>query len=190
MAQQLTRLSLLAVSSLILSACSTTPKPVIEAQPFQVKESFHTLGKLGIRSSKLTESANFIWQQQQDAFSIELLDPFGRRALQLKGDDQNVEMQVSGDDQLYKASSPEELMQALLGWQVPVRPAKYWIQGKPAPGLKYETLGPAHFVQSGWDINLRQTRDTADLRGIPRKIQLSNGELKLTLVFSEWSYPY
>lgn len=182
------RLALIVLLGLLISACSSV-QTVEGVRPFKAADYFVAEGKLGIRAPGMTESARFVWNQSGEKFLIKLLDPFGRVALRLEGDDEQVEMEVNGDETIYRATSPESLMQTYLGWRVPVRPAKYWIQGVSAPGTPSKKESATLFSQSNWTIELSQTQDLPNLTDAPRRIKLEREDLQLTLIFSSWSHP-
>lgn len=189
MAQRTLRAFSVLLLGLLVTACSVPPKQSTAVRDFESSKDFVAEGKLGIRSNTVAESARFVWRQSSDVFAIKLLDPFGRSALQLEGDTEQVNLMITGEDEIYSAETPEELMQAFLGWQVPVIPAKFWIQGEPDPSLSFASIDEKSFSQAGWEIQILETQDTATLRAAPRRIKLLRDDLQLTLIFSQWNLP-
>ena len=175
--------------SLSIAACSIQPKQALQPVKFEPQDRFIAEGKLGIRTTELTESARFLWKQNQEDFLIQLLDPFGRSVMRLQSEASSVSLQLNDDEEVFSAQSPEALMQALLGWQVPVAAARYWIQGIPDPNQTSKFLKSGHFLQSGWEIELRQVQDLGVIQGAPRRVQLLRDDLRLTLIFSDWLFP-
>lgn len=174
---------------LILAGCSTyqsaPPNTGITGAP---SNEFTATGKLGIRSDEVNESARFNWIQQGNDYEIELLDPFGRQVMDLVGETGQVVLRSSSQSAPQVARTPEELMQQLLGWQLPVAPARFWIQGHPAPGVAFESAGLNQFSQLGWQIDILTLQQTPAGLAAPRKVRLSHEDLSLTLIISNWQF--
>ncbi len=181
--------ALILIFTLFLTGCSTymqaPPNTGVNGAP---SNEFTASGKLGIRSDEVNESARFNWIQQGNDYEIELLDPFGRQVMDLVGETGQVVLRSTNQPQPQVARTPEELMQQLLGWQVPVAPARYWIQGHPAPGIAFETAGLNQFNQLGWQIDILTLQQTPEGLSLPRKVRLSHEDLRLTLIISNWQF--
>lgn len=176
----------LAVS--FLSGCMTKPHLTTDKKLTQpVQTHFISNGKLGIRSTDLTESARFSWTQNKDQYTVELVDPFGRQVMRLSGDSNASQLRIK--DKRYQAASAEALMERLLGWTLPVSHALYWVQGYPDPGVPFTSSKALQFEQSGWTVTLQDTTDLANGKTAPRKLKLHNNDLTLTLIVSKWEFP-
>lgn len=180
----------LALATLLtLAGCSTfTAAPLETGVSLNPASEFTASGKLGIRSDSVNESARFNWIQQGNEYEIELLDPFGRQVMDLVGETGQVVLRSSDSPTPQVARTPEELMQTLLGWQVPVAPARYWIQGHPAPGLAFESQKLNQFMQLGWQVDILTLQQTPKGHALPRKVRLTHKDLELTLIVNSWQF--
>lgn len=181
--------ALILVLSLLLASCASyTPAPSATGVSVRPASEFIAHGKLGIRSQSVNETARFVWIQQGPDYEIELLDPFGRQIMDLIGEPGQVILRTDEADNAHTAQTPELLMQRLLGWQVPVSPARYWIQGHPAPGISFDKRSDTVFHQLDWSIELLELQQTEAGLVVPRKVRLTNNELQLTLIINEWRF--
>jgi outer membrane lipoprotein LolB len=189
-AKQLVKLFILISSIAYLSGCITKPEP-LPAQPLTepVHLSFSVSGKLGIRGDQISESARFNWTQNQQTFDLALIDPFGRQVMRLTGNDHFAKLETD-DQQSYVADSAESLMQELLGWQLPVNHALYWIQGRPDPRQPFVVKEPGQFLQNEWQISTLAQTTLSSGKTAPRKLKMSHTQLDVTLIISDWQFPH
>lgn len=172
---------------LALSGCASyTPTPVDTGVSLPPSNEFTASGKLGIRSNDVNESARFSWIQQGPDYEIELLDPFGRQVMNLTGETGQVVLR-SNSAPPQVANTPEELMQQLLGWQIPVAPARYWLQGHPAPGVSFDQQQKNQFQQLGWTVDVLMLQQISG-GNVPRKVRMTHDDLQLTLIIAEWQF--
>lgn len=190
MAKQLVKLIILISSISYLSGCITKPEATTEillTEP--VRLSFNVSGKLGVRNSEISESARFNWTQNEQNFDLTLMDPFGRQVMRLTGNDRFAKLETD-DQKIYQADSPDALMQELLGWQLPVNHALYWIQGRPDPRQPFVAKESGQFLQNQWQVStLAQTRLSSG-KTVPRKLKMSHTQLDVTLIISDWQFPH
>lgn len=186
-----------------LAACSTMPKPSEpdmsdRAQTLWVQHQeeiasfaqWNIKGRAALRSESDNWSATLTWKQDDDAYHVRLLGPFGQGAVKIDGNKDSVSVHIAGQ-QAVVASDAEALLSQHLGWTVPVASLPYWLRGLPAPGqidaLALNESGALEQLnQQGWQIDYSAYRP---LRGanVPRKIQIENESLRLKLVLDRWS---
>lgn len=147
-------------------------------------------GKLGIRSPDDTLSAYLVWFQHVKSFDINLSGPLGVGATRIKGNDQAVVVDIANEGKFY-ADTPEELVQRLLGWTIPVSELVYWVRAIPEPNSTFTTQFNEQgqlikLEQSGWTINYLRYLDRQTML-LPDKITLSREELTLTLIIKDWT---
>lgn len=179
---------------LLLSGCSQLAKQptaplVFDPQQALALQQWTAQGRIGIRWSDDSQSANLNWIQDLDAYRIRLSGPLGQGGLKIEGNAQDVSLQRSGDDKIHRAATPEALMQQLLGWYLPLAQARYWIRGLPAPGNHVEPLSDSSstgFSQSGWRIEYPRLTRAAG-RVLPEKLRLSRENLRITVIITEWA---
>lgn len=196
-------LTSLCVSALLLTGCSLTPSqpplPVQPADPQIWQQQQHQLqqlhtwqvrGKLGVRTPDQGLSASLDWQQQQQAYLIELRGPLGQGTVRISGDQYYATLEVDDEPPL-SAASAQELLQLRLDWQLPVRQALYWIKGLPAPdepyAARFQDNRLASLEQLGWQIRYPRYQQQGALQ-LPAKIILQRDDLTLTLVLHHWQF--
>jgi outer membrane lipoprotein LolB len=191
---------------LLLSGCATikdesnyTSVPISET-PKQSWQSYQRSlyqingwegsGVIGIIINNKGESANFIWQQDNHNYYIQLYGPMGLGAVSLKGKPNSVTLTKNNGEQL-TANNPSQLMDKALGWSVPVDGMFYWGKGLPKPNAaktytinKYGLLAELH--QDGWSITYSKYKYYLDQFPLPGKITLEKGDLKVKIVVKSW----
>lgn len=137
----------------LLAGCATSPSnlgnPSGQTQILQ--------GIFGIVTPKNSESGRFTWIQNGDDFSLTLYGPLGLGATNLSTTKTEYALKTP-DGQEYLADSPEELMEDVLGWSMPISGFAYWIWGEPDAAAPYEaTYNDAKQIvtlnQEGWLIS-------------------------------------
>lgn len=146
-------------------------------------------GKVGIRAPKDSGSGTLFWLQRQDYYDIRLSGPLGRGAARLTGRPGAVSLEVANQGR-YEAPDPETLLEAQLGWKLPVSHLVWWVRGLPAPDSKSTlTLDGnsrlSSLVQDDWQIEyLSYTEQNG--YWLPDRIKLHGKDLDVTLVVKDW----
>jgi outer membrane lipoprotein LolB len=168
---------------LLLAGCATrAPLPVGSgAASLQAAQLWSLDGKLGIKAADQSGNLGLRWEQDHDAYNIGLYGPLGVTVARISGDGQGATLELP-DQPGRQAGNPEALVQAALGYPLPVTPMQYWVRGMPAPGLPVD-IHKAGFRQLGWDVTIRQQGPAG-----PLKIQLQRPEVRLLLVVKEWRF--
>ena len=189
MARYLKFLAIALLSPIITGCLDSKPQAPDQATTMKVKSAFTTQGKIGIRTPDISESARFTWDQQVANYDIALHDPFGRQVMHLTGQPGLAKLQLESEEQTYLAESASELMNQLLGWEVPVEHALFWIQGQPDPNSLFTRLNATSFEQSNWKVSTLDQLLLSSGETAPRKIKLSKDQLSLTLILTDWQFP-
>ncbi len=184
----------------LLGACETIPETVAVDDPQRAWvqrqarlaniDRWTVIGKLGIRSTRDSWSAGIQWQQDRDSYSIRLSGPLGQGLMELRGAPGQVEMHTSDDD-VYRAGTAEELMQAHAGWRVPLTGLRYWILGRPDPESPIRTLALdpagrlAELHQLGWVVRFERYGEF-DGETLPTRMTLENVRVRAKLVLRSW----
>lgn len=185
------------VSLLLISGCATRPPLVADPeQRWQTHladvaglRSWQATGRVGVKADNDGWTASFSWQQTGDAFNIRIHGPLGRGMVELEGTPQQVVLKQAGQP-ARMASSAEQLLFQETGWSLPVSGLRYWILGVPLNG-QHETHdlntegALQHLNQAGWKIEYTGYRHVDGLY-MPAKFHLSNGNIKVKLIASEW----
>lgn len=146
-------------------------------------------GKVGIRAPKDSGSGTLFWLQRQDYYDIRLSGPLGRGAARLTGRPGAILLEVANQGR-YKAESPEQLLQAQLGLNLPVSHLVWWIRGLPSPDSKSRlTLDSqshlAQLSQDGWHVEYLSYTEQNGF-WLPERIKLNGFDLQVTLVIKDW----
>lgn len=185
---------------IVISACTVTPTtdtttPKIASSWKEQQQLLSPLiywniaGKLGIKTKDESHSTLMNWQQQKDRYAIAVTSPIGTSVAHIDSNGRTVTLTLS-EDEIYTADSLDELLWNQLGWILPADQLFYWIRGLPAPTtIDHQQLNAQYQLtqleQSGWAI---QYLDYMNANGynLPKKMVLTNPQLKLTLFISEW----
>ncbi|WP_207062327.1 lipoprotein insertase outer membrane protein LolB [Motiliproteus sp. SC1-56] len=195
----LTRL-IAALAVLVLAGCATAPLPDSQAPGWaarqlqlQALESWQVLGKMGVRQPDRYTSASLNWTQQPRRYQIFLAGPLGQGSVRIQGTPGLVTLDIAGEGR-FQAATPEQMLQAQLGWHLPISQLHYWVRGLPAPDYpSRHTLDPQNRLerleQQGWVIQYREYQDGPPPQ-LPRRLILSHGDsLRVVLLLKEWTLP-
>lgn len=192
--------ALLCVVLMFLSACSTTRSLHSDVDPRlwqQRQEKLTELevwsfnGRVAVRAEDHDGwNASLNWQQEGERYEIQLVGAFGQGGARLHGDARHAVMTMA-DQAPQMASSVETLMQAQLGWYVPVKGLRYWLTGRPGPGFidlrEVDQFGRLlRLQQDGWQVVFRRYMPVDDVLELPRKLELNNPHLRVRLVIDQW----
>ena len=158
-------------------------------QPVAQIDGWQISGKVGIRAPQDSGSGTLFWLQRQDYFDIRLSGPLGRGAARLTGHPGDTVLEVANQGR-YQSASPEALLEAQLGWRLPVSHLLWWVRGLPAPDSKSQLslnsssqLG--QLQQDGWQIDyLAYTEQNGYV--LPQRLKLQGHNLQVTLVIKDW----
>ncbi len=190
---------------LLLAACASTPPP---SEPdkvddpiaafgqrqglLSVMQNWSANGRLGLSTSNESINANVRWQQKNDErYTIRLSGPFGVGATELHGDPGFVAIET--EDKVHTAATPEDLVEEVVGWRIPVSGLRHWLLGLVAPGIEIEDMRLDEFgrleylEQAGWQIQYKRYSETAML-DMPTKVFMDSERLKARIVVHEWTF--
>jgi outer membrane lipoprotein LolB len=174
---------------LILAGCTTAPvEPEVHYSKI-AREHLYKLerwsfeGRLALTGKNDSWQASINWGHRPDDEKIKLSGPLGQGAtvIQLTGDLVTIDR---GDAQVQSSTQPEEFINQQLGMFVPVHSLRYWVVGLPEPTSAYVETA-AGFTQSGWLIEYKQMQPV-DNQSMPRKITVTNEQVKLKLFIDQW----
>ena len=191
------RLTALALTTLLAGCAGLLPKesltqgqgnPALWQQHRQQVaqiDGWQISGKVGIRAPQDSGSGTLFWLQRQDYFDIRLSGPLGRGAARLTGHPGDTVLEVANQGR-YQSDSPEALLEAQLGWRLPVSHLLWWVRGLPAPDSKSQLslngnsqLG--QLQQDGWTIDYTEYQPDPFAHR-PRRLVAQNGVARVRLV--------
>nr|WP_191092421.1 lipoprotein insertase outer membrane protein LolB [Francisella sp. XLW-1] len=161
-----------------------TSEELLQLNKWQAK------GVIGIIYNNQAESANYIYTQDGDKFSISLYGPLGIGSVEIKGDTDEVSLENSKGQKIV-AKDAKTLMLEQLGWYVPVDGLKYWIKAVAIPNIKYNTQLnsqglPHKLSQNGWNISYQNYELVDSKYPLPAKIRMSRENITLKIVIKSW----
>jgi len=180
-------------SLLLLGACVTTDIKAPGSGGFLAQGKLSARpGPSGTAFRPLT--ANFVWRQEGETFDIEMWGPLGQGRSRLMGTADSVEwLDASGERQVSR--DPQGLMQAQLGWSLPLAALPFWMQGRLAPGQeprgeqRSEEGDLLIIQQDRWSLRFLRYKEHPKDGGIVRRPGLIRGdseELKVSISIREW----
>ena len=147
-------------------------------------------GRVAVSSGSESFSATLRWRQARDGFRIQLSGPFGQGAVRVEGAGGGVVLRTA-DGRIARAPTPEALLAAELGVQVPVSVLRYWLLGRPAPGSTPQVLDLdwagriARLEQAGWQVNYQEYRDSG-AGALPARLDIRNEQVEARILISRW----
>lgn len=134
------------------------------------------------------------WQRGPAHFSLLLEAPFGQGVFRIAGAADGSYRLRLPDGQVFVNSTPEALLEEVIGWSLPIDGLEYWIRGMPHPGADYsrriDAQGRGRSIsQDRWDISYLDYFEDRPEPQLPRRIRLERDELSLKLVIERWQAP-
>ena len=131
------------------------------------------------------------WQRASESFQMLLEAPFGQGVFRIEsapGDSYQLSLP---DGRVYRNTTPEALLDDVIGWSLPISGLDYWIRGMPAPDSDYShRIGAGgrtkSIAQDQWTIEYLDYFAESRNPQLPRKISLSSEGLTVKLVIERW----
>lgn len=202
--------ALLVPAALMLSACQPagprpdtsvispdkpTPEQLWQQRQIKLREisGWETRGRIGIVTPDEGWHASLDWDQQEDAYQIQINGPTGQGIAALYGNQDGITLIVP-DKGVVSAQDPEQLLEQQLGFRLPVSGLRYWAIGLPSPSLdKTEILDEQgrlkELKQDQWHILMRNYAAIDDV-DIPTKLRLEHDDMSVKLVLRNWSLEF
>src|SRR5512135_135059 len=176
----------LLLTLLLLASCATAPVAV--QRPAQADAPFAFNGRVALKQGELHESAGVRWVHNAAEDEILLLAPLGQTVARIHCNAQEVTLDASGKH--YAAQHMENLMQQVLGWQLPLYGLRYWVTALPAPDSEFSVERDADgqvsiLRQQGWEIRYSRYAATA-ADALPLRLDLKREGMEVVLLIDEW----
>jgi len=202
--RELSNLACFLLSVFILSACVTVEKHQlppgseiskqaaweVHRANIQSLQSWKLKGRVAGKSNNEGFRAGVQWNQLQHKFVIDLHGPLGRKVAVITGEQGNVQLKTSKGER-FEADDPEELMQSLFGYSLPVNGLRHWLLGIPDPkqthgSLELDEQGRLmQLNQAGWLIDYKRYHDGSPV--LPALIQISSQTLSANIKVDRWA---
>lgn len=202
--RELSNLACFLLSVFILSACVTVEKHQlppgseiskqaaweVHRANIQSLQSWKLKGRVAGKSNNEGFRAGVQWNQLQHKFVIDLHGPLGRKVAVIAGEQGNVQLKTSKGER-FEADDPEELMQSLFGYSLPVNGLRHWLLGIPDPKQTHGSLvlneqgRLMQLNQAGWLIDYKRYHDGSPV--LPALIQISSQTLSANIKVDRWA---
>jgi len=122
-------------------------------------------GRVAGKSNDQGFRAGVNWNQMQEHYVIDLHGPLGRKVAVITGMPNNVQLNTS-KGQSFVANDPEELMQKLFGYSLPIDGLQYWLLGMPDPEQTHAALvldeqgRLMRLNQAGWLVDYKRYHES------------------------------
>lgn len=181
-------LALLAL--LVLSACSSTP-PLADAAPAAGRDqlqAFLLTGRFALRYDDESYSGRLDWRHDGDDDELLISSPLGQAIAEIVSGAAGARLR-SSDGSSRHAASADQLLQAVLGYPLPLDKLADWVRGRsPHAGrLAVDAYGrPAQLLHEDWRI--RYEYDGDDRQALPGRLFVEReGTLELRLRIDRWT---
>jgi outer membrane lipoprotein LolB len=180
-----------ALLAFAVAACSSLPQGALD----RTAGGRTIEGRLSVRYKDLETakeeslSGKFVWATGAGETELSLLDPFGQTVALIRSDSARSSITFR-DGRRVDGATPEALTAKTLGWMVPLRGLRYWLEGEPDRDSAVARLEDGRIRQDGWTIRFVAADDAAD-GAPPRRIDLNYpgppAEIEMRLVVDQRS---
>ena len=156
----------------------------------QALKTWQLKGRVAGKSNDQGFRAGVQWKQMLDNFVIDLHGPLGRKVAVITAAQGSVQLKTSKGEN-FQANDPEELMQRLFGYSLPVNGLQHWLLGIPDPGFSHTDLildekgRLQQLNQAGWKIDYKRYHESVP--ALPALIQISNPSLNANIKIDAWT---
>ena len=131
------------------------------------------------------------WQRAPESFKMLLEAPFGQGVFLIESTPGNGYRLSLPDGRIYQNTTPEAVLEDVIGWSLPISGLDYWIRGMPAPGSDYShRIGAGgrtrSIGQDQWNIEYLDYFSEQQNPQLPRKISLASEDVTLKLIIERW----
>ncbi len=178
---------------LAVAACASVPDHALD----RAAEGRTIEGRLSVRykdletSKEESLSGRFVWTADADAVELGLLDPLGQTVALIRSDPRRSSITFR-DGRRVVGATPDALTEQTLGWTVPLKGLRSWLDGRPDDGSPAATLDDGRLRQDGWTIRF-VPGDDAVPGAPPRRVDLAYpgppAEIEMRLVVDRRSDP-
>ena len=169
----------LLLASLLLCGCETLPPVQDTARDLALS------GRIKIAQTEQSSTFNFRWAQTSDGFDAYFWGVMGAGTTRLYGDSDT--LAIEGRE-LRTSGPAEEILEAQLGWSLPVELLLSWVRGVPEESMPTRALGRnadgaiEYFEQQGWRLRFEEF----DEDGRYRRLTAVRHDVRVIILVREW----
>ncbi len=131
------------------------------------------------------------WTQDKQNYTITLNDPFGRRVINIEGNEQSLTFKIPNKPQ--QQTTPENFVRLLIGQSkqktalsdLTPRDLQYWLTGRPVPKIEHVKREKGVFEQKGYTVTAKQWRGSP-IGNMPSLVVIKKANTMLRLVIRDW----
>ena len=154
---------------------------------------FAVKGRMAVRHGDDGFSSNFLWQHAPNRDEIDLWGPVGQGHSRFVDADGQVSVTAANGD-VFREDTVDAAMQRWLGFSLPIDALTHWVRGERAPGYAVATATAdasgdlVMLDQLAWRLVYSDYRATTGGARVPGRIVATSGDVKVTLLPSDWSF--
>jgi outer membrane lipoprotein LolB len=202
------RVVFIGLFSIIIAACSTVPKETdgdfdLKTQQKRIKSlnKWHIKGRMAFKSdTQKNFSAYISWEQDKKKYNFSMNNLLGVSLFKLSGNDNVANMIIDGEN--YDSNNPNQVIETLTGWDIPLLSMQDWIKGMPtdpnasntklnqllSKSTTYDDAGRVATFEhdSGWHITYGSYRRIGD-HWLPHQVTLKSATSQIKIRITEWT---
>ena len=156
---------------------------------FEQLDQWSVRGRVSVSDGNRGGSLGFEWTATGDDHRVHLRTMTGGRQWRLHFSPGEARLEGT-DIQDLVGSDPDPLVEAAVGWPIPVRLLADWIRGLPAPEdarLRFDSDGSlAGLDHALWELEYRRLVEHNGIL-LPRRLDARSGDYEVRLVLADWS---
>ncbi len=156
---------------------------------FARHEQWSVSGRMALSDGTRGGSLAFEWTADGDTHDVHLRTVAGGRQWRLSFGPEGALLEGSNIERMW-ALDPDPLVEAAVGWPVPVREMSWWIRGLPPPDsdaeISYASDGSLSRVASEPWIMVYQRFDAGPEALMPSRLQADSGDYRVRVVLRDW----
>lgn len=157
---------------------------------FETREDWNVSGRLGLSDGERGGSLTIRWQTRGAHHRVLLSTLTGGRRWLLEFGPDGARLTDTSEGER-AASRPEPLVEAALGWPIPVSLMVDWMRGLPAPHGADLAFAPdgtlASLDHEVWSLTYDAWRDQAGIL-LPDRLTATSGRYRVRVVLGTWSF--
>jgi outer membrane lipoprotein LolB len=131
------------------------------------------------------------WHRAPESFNMLLEAPSGQGVFRIESTPGDSYQLSLPDGRVYRNTTPEALLDDVIGWSLPINGLDYWIRGMPTPDSDYShRIGAGgrtrSIAQDQWNIEYLDYFAEQRNPQLPRRISLTSEDLTVKLVIERW----
>ena len=147
-------------------------------------------GRVAIRTSEESETANLHWEQRQIDSVLRLSGPLGSHATLIESDGSTMVLTQGEERTVWDLNAAQTELRG--GWNLPLKALPHWLKGIPAPDMKVDALQlePNREIlqslrQDGWQITYDRYEEF-DGYTLPTRITIERDATRARLLIRTW----